>query len=254
MGKKIDMTGWIMKEHGVPDSLLTIISQNKEYRKGKALKRSEAYWNCKCECGNIIVSNGSGLRNGTTKSCGCLQKEKTRQTHRIDLTNKNFGYLTVIEEDFNYKKDKNIKDSSLYWKCRCVCGQEKTVGSQNLMRGTTRSCGCISSRGEAKIKELLTKNKIPFETQKSFKDCRFQNNRPFRFDFYINNSFLLEFDGEQHYKKSGWDTEEKFLLRQKYDSIKTKYCKENNIPLKRIPYWEIDNFTIEDILSDKFLV
>ena len=27
MPKKIDMTGWIMKEHGVPDSLLTVIKE-----------------------------------------------------------------------------------------------------------------------------------------------------------------------------------------------------------------------------------
>ena len=27
MPKKIDMTGWIMKEHDVPDSLLTVIKE-----------------------------------------------------------------------------------------------------------------------------------------------------------------------------------------------------------------------------------
>lgn len=27
MGKKIDMTGWIMAEHGVPDSRLTVIKK-----------------------------------------------------------------------------------------------------------------------------------------------------------------------------------------------------------------------------------
>ena len=32
MGKKIDMTGWIMKEHGVPNSRLTVIAEDKEYK------------------------------------------------------------------------------------------------------------------------------------------------------------------------------------------------------------------------------
>ncbi len=33
-------------------------------------------WICKCECGNITSVIGTTLRNGNTKSCGCLQKEK----------------------------------------------------------------------------------------------------------------------------------------------------------------------------------
>lgn len=34
------------------------------------------FWNCKCECGNIIVVRGHHLRCGQTKSCGCLLKER----------------------------------------------------------------------------------------------------------------------------------------------------------------------------------
>ena len=32
-------------------------------------------------------------------------------------------------------------------------------------------------------------------------------------------------------------------------------CKENNIPIIRIPFWEIDNLVIEDLMiNSKFLV
>jgi hypothetical protein len=34
-------------------------------------------WLCKCDCGNQLVVSGDSLRNGRTKSCGCLQKELT---------------------------------------------------------------------------------------------------------------------------------------------------------------------------------
>lgn len=34
-----------------------------------------AYWLCDCECGNQAIAKGAHLRNGVTKSCGCLQKE-----------------------------------------------------------------------------------------------------------------------------------------------------------------------------------
>lgn len=31
-----------------------------------------AFWLCRCECGNLTTVNGSNLRKGNTKSCGCL--------------------------------------------------------------------------------------------------------------------------------------------------------------------------------------
>lgn len=35
------------------------------------------YWRCECSCGSGIftIVQGSGLKNGTTKSCGCLKRE-----------------------------------------------------------------------------------------------------------------------------------------------------------------------------------
>jgi hypothetical protein len=43
-----------------------------------------AYWLCKCSCekGNIVIVRGSNLRNGTTKSCGCLSAEMSVQRNR----------------------------------------------------------------------------------------------------------------------------------------------------------------------------
>lgn len=57
---------------------LTVIGQaeDKVYQNG----RRKAMWNCICECGNECDICGSKLKNGTTKSCGCLQKERTSET------------------------------------------------------------------------------------------------------------------------------------------------------------------------------
>ncbi len=35
-------------------------------------ERGQATWKCSCECGNTKVITGALLRNGTTRSCGCL--------------------------------------------------------------------------------------------------------------------------------------------------------------------------------------
>ena len=41
-------------------------------------ERGEALWLGKCECGNDVIVSGLTLRRGSTKSCGCLRKERAR--------------------------------------------------------------------------------------------------------------------------------------------------------------------------------
>ena len=48
-----------------------LIVLNRDLNKPKG-KGKFAYWNCKCDCGNLISVRGDHLRNGTTSSCGCL--------------------------------------------------------------------------------------------------------------------------------------------------------------------------------------
>jgi hypothetical protein len=47
-------------------------------------------WVCLCDCGNAVVSNGSHLINGHTKSCSCIQKEiaanMNNGTHMLSRT------------------------------------------------------------------------------------------------------------------------------------------------------------------------
>lgn len=38
-------------------------------------------WECLCICGETIVTSGSSLRNGSTKSCGCLKREGNNLKH-----------------------------------------------------------------------------------------------------------------------------------------------------------------------------
>ena len=38
-------------------------------------KYGNTKWKCKCDCGNIVEVIGTSLRNGSTKSCGCLLKD-----------------------------------------------------------------------------------------------------------------------------------------------------------------------------------
>lgn len=52
-------------------------------------KRSKKLWSCICECGANSIVSGSNLRNGHTKSCGCLSVElsdKRLTTHGMTGT------------------------------------------------------------------------------------------------------------------------------------------------------------------------
>ena len=105
MSKFIDMTGWVMKEHGVPNSKLTVINRPEDY----ILPNSNIHrvrWNCICECGNSIVSIASKIRNGTTNQCyQCTLKAKkenrVKQNHYEISSDGSYAiFYTSKEEPF----------------------------------------------------------------------------------------------------------------------------------------------------------
>lgn len=52
---------------------LTVIAESE-----KKSKNRQTRWVCQCDCGTIAPSvNGSHLRSGITKSCGCFKREET---------------------------------------------------------------------------------------------------------------------------------------------------------------------------------
>ena len=212
---------------------------------------------CKCECGNEVVVAGNKLKNGTTKSCGCYRKEKMQQlgsSGMNDITNQRFGKLVALEPT-----DKR-QNKSVIWKCKCDCGNIHYASQHNLKNGDVTRCNnCkIKSKGEEKIVQLLQENGISFEREKTFESCRNpKTNKLLRFDFYVNNSYLIEFDGKQHYSDTLFFSENFSLADQQYrDKYKEWWCKENNVPLIRIPYTILDilSFKDIDINNSKFIL
>ena len=47
--------------------------------------KNEVRWICKCDCGSVKSVSASGLKKGTSKSCGCKNS--------VDLTGMRFGRL-----------------------------------------------------------------------------------------------------------------------------------------------------------------
>lgn len=222
---------------------------------GPIIKNKKTFWLCKCECGKIKLARADQLKSGATKSCGCLKLSALinyNQLNRsVNLTNKRSGKLTALEPI-----EQRSADGRVIWKCVCDCGNIVYVDTHTFQEQKRQSCGCLISKGENKIYNLLTAAGIPFETQKTFSNCRFPDTNYFaRFDFYVNNEYLIEYDGEQHfsYKTNPhtWNTKQNYEKIKEHDEFKNKWCKDNNIPLIRISYLQLPSLTIEDLLYNK---
>ena len=221
-------------------------------------KANAVYWGCQCKiCGDYCIKIGTNLKRD--KSCGCARKKNISNARRNDLTGQKFGMLTVIE----YTGRNNASRNAI-WRCKCDCGNECEVDSNNLTSLHTVSCGCIKrekSVGAHNIEQILKEHNIAFSTEIGFNDLYDKDaNHLLRYDFGIYEADkllrLIEFDGIQHFCETWgkWNSNDTLKDRQMRDELKNQYALSHNIPLVRIPYWERDNITLDMLLGDKYLV
>lgn len=227
---------------------------------------------CKCKCGNYTLIKLNELRTGNTKSCGCyaheISIEKGKQVGNLPKKTKDYTKTYNPFYEFIKKLDKQDGNNSFYWLVKCKkCGKEYEEVPSQLTSETRRRgnnpCECWKriSKGEMSIINILVDNKIKFTQQKTFETCLSPLGKPLKFDFFIEERYLIEFDGEQHFiphafGSSNLTGEEKLKLTQEYDSIKNQWCLENNIPLIRIPYTQYKELNIKDLLleTSKFII
>lgn len=131
------------------------------------------------------------------------------------------------------------------------CNHEYTVRPHDFIHNDNRCPKCAISKGEKRISLMLNLNNISFVEQYIFKDCK--DTQILRFDFAIfddtgNLMFLIEYDGEQHFRSVDYfGGEDGYKSQQKRDKIKNEYCAINKIKLYRIPYFLFSK--IEQIIN-----
>ena len=122
-------------------------------------KNGRIFWVCRCDCGKEVSIRKDSLISGHAQSCGCSKGYK-----KYDLTNKKFTKLLVIGDSGK----RNI-NREIIWKCQCDCGNIVYVNTSHLTSNHTKSCGCLTkSKGVLNIIDVLTKNNIDFELEKTF--------------------------------------------------------------------------------------
>jgi hypothetical protein len=76
----------------------------KVIERARNTKSGEAAWVCECKCGTRKIIAGSKLRNGETKSCGCMKKELAGTkniTHGMKGTRLYNIWQTIIQRTTN---------------------------------------------------------------------------------------------------------------------------------------------------------
>ena len=179
-----------------------------------------------------------------------------------DETGKVYGFLRV--EQMVPENERPRQGRGVYWNCTCLkCGRKNVIVLGDYLRnGDTKSCGCMVSYNENKIKKLLDETSINYTTQKKFDGLSSTGRKcdelMFDFAIYKNNilQYLIEYDGSQHfhYTDTGWNIKENFEKTRKNDLMKNQYCFNNNIPLIRIPYDEEYKLSDLNLETTRFLI
>lgn len=76
MGKLKDLSGMVVNG-------IKVVSRDFEKEKemrSRSKNNTGTYWKCICYCGNEFTTRVVSLKNGNTKSCGCLQRKKVSKT------------------------------------------------------------------------------------------------------------------------------------------------------------------------------
>jgi hypothetical protein len=118
---KEDMTGWIMAEHGVPDSRLTVIRQAEDYIQSDGTRISR--WLCQCSCGSEpVIARGIDLKRGGCRSCGCMKEDLgifKKKYNKYDLSgNYGIGWTNNTNDKFYFDLEDYELISQYTWTTR----------------------------------------------------------------------------------------------------------------------------------------
>lgn len=144
---------------------LTVLERDFEIQKLHPNER-QAWWKCKCEaCGQEKSFRASVIKKA--KSCGCIKEfqgvsetfkvamKKQGELKRENLIGQKFTRLLVLEYAEEEKQVYYNGKHKVTWKCQCDCGNIHYATTENLKRGDTPSCGCITKEHrKAQLKDL----------------------------------------------------------------------------------------------------
>ena len=167
--KKIDLTGNIYGR-------LTVITDA-----GSRTKTGRVLWLCECSCGNKVHVQSQNLKDGRTKSCGCLNDEKKRERFK-DLSGNETDNFKIIDRAYS-------KNQRVWWNCICKHCGASVILNNNLIDHQT-SCGCRRGANKNYMNSIRDPKSLKSTkpTAKSTTGVRgvYYNKRKKRYQVFIN--------------------------------------------------------------------
>lgn len=200
---------------------------------------------CKKEnCNELFESSWNCVSSG--RKCPYCAGKRAGKSN--SFVSKNPHILKEWHPDKNKKLDLHsltYGSRKLAWWVCSKCGHEWETAIKERSMG--RGCPiCNVSYGENMVFNILNSYEVGISPQHKFKGCTYIGQ--LRFDFYIpSHRVAIEVQGRQHYMPidfSGRGEESaltQFEEQKIKDQIKRDYCKNNDIKLIEIPYWDFDN-------------
>ena len=162
---------------------------------------------------------------------------------------------TYVRFICNIHQKYGVQEKSLFdlkrSQCKCrIHNYEYMVSPRTILYNKSSGCPlCTQSIGENKMIQILHNMGYDVIQQHTFPDCKYIG--LLRFDAYCTDSNIaFEYQGQQHYYPVDFSGKGVEYAQQQYedglirDNIKRKYCKENNIRLIEVPYWEYNNMEL----------
>lgn len=181
----------------------------------------------------VLITNGSGCPQcGIAKRNDAERKSLDDFIAELHLVNPNIKVLGEYVNTHTPIKCQCLRDGHIWFPYPA-----------NLLNKSAGCPKCNMSLHESTMLSVLDDLNIQYISQYSIPECRYK--QPLKFDAYNTEyDVAFEYNGEQHYraidfagKGKEW-AQEQLKINQKRDKIKSNYCKDHNISLIVIPYWE----------------
>lgn len=151
------------------------------------------------------------------------------------------GKIYVIKEVDPSESNSNSKR----WYCQCECGNEIILTEGEIY---SQHCAkaCSQLRGEVCVADIFDELGVPYVAQMQFGE------KLLTFDFYLpEQNMVIECDGAQHFRTQNNDWNSPFKLQETRhrDELKRQYCKEHDIQMIQIPFWNHEILNVDYLRS-----
>lgn len=224
---------------------------------------------CTCKCGTKRAVIARALTSGASQSCGCRHSGMISEMFLNDLTGRDFGDLHVVTRAPS-RISPSGKSVKSMWSCKCKCGRTIIVPTANLLLGYVDSCGQCredahrgASMYEARVADYLESIGLFAEEggycqYKTYPDLVGVGGGYLLYDFYVPSAngceWLIECQGEQHYKPVKWYGGDAYFAKLKeHDRRKKEYAEKIGVKFLEIPSACVSYDAISKLLQESGL-